>query len=81
MKTINITKARANLYELTDQVVKSHEPMAITNKSGAVVMVEQEDFEALMETVYLQQSPEISAEARAVNNDEQSLFTRDKLEW
>lgn len=53
METIPVTKARSELYKLVDEAQASHEPIQITGKRGNVVLLSEEDWNALQETVYL----------------------------
>ena len=47
------TQARGNFYRLIDSVADSHEPICITGRRNKVVMMGEEDFEAMQETLYL----------------------------
>ena len=53
MTTLTVTEARANLYKLLDEVAETHEPILITGKRVNAVLVSEEDWRALEETVYL----------------------------
>lgn len=53
MSIMNPSKARENFYKLLEQTVVSHEPTHITGKHGNVVMVSEEDYKAMEETMYL----------------------------
>lgn len=53
MKTINVTKARVNLYRLLNEANESHEPIQITGKNGTVVLIAEEDWRAIQETLHL----------------------------
>ncbi|MCF6277244.1 MAG: type II toxin-antitoxin system Phd/YefM family antitoxin [Anaerolineales bacterium] len=57
MKTITATSARANLYRIIDSAQSSHEPVQITSKHGNAVLVAEDDWRALQETIYLQGIP------------------------
>ncbi len=58
MKQISITNARKNLYSLTKDVVNNSEPVLLTNNSGGnTVIVSEEDWKALNETIYLLSVP------------------------
>jgi antitoxin YefM len=57
MTTITVTNARKDLYRLLDQVQQSHEPIHITGKRGSGVLLSEEDFAAIQETLYLQSIP------------------------
>ncbi len=53
MTTITATKARASFYSLIDQTSKSHKPVVITGKRSNAILVSQEDWESIQETLYL----------------------------
>ena len=57
MSTVNATNARRNLYRLIDDVNASHEPVTITGKSTSAVLVSEEDWKAIQETLYLSAIP------------------------
>lgn len=57
MTTITVTNARKELYKLLDMVQQSHEPIHITGKRGSGVLISEEDFAAIEETLYLQSIP------------------------
>jgi antitoxin YefM len=53
MKTIAIKNARKQLYRLVEQVQTSHEPVQLTGKGGNVVLVSEDDWRGIQETLYL----------------------------
>ncbi|MEW6594880.1 MAG: type II toxin-antitoxin system prevent-host-death family antitoxin [Thermodesulfobacteriota bacterium] len=57
MNTITYTAARGNLAQTMQQVCADHEPVIITRKDEAVVMLSLEDYKSLEETAYLLRSP------------------------
>jgi prevent-host-death family protein len=57
MTTITVTEARKNMYRLLDQLQDSHEPVHITGKRNSGVLVSEEDWRAIMETIYLHSVP------------------------
>jgi len=57
MKTIAITKARSNLYKLIDEVIQSSEPIQITGKRGNAILISEQDWRAIQETLYLLSIP------------------------
>lgn len=57
MSTINVTNARKELYKLIEEINESHEPVHITGKKGSVVMVAEDDWKAIEETLYLTSIP------------------------
>lgn len=57
MDIINATNARKNLYRLIEELSKSHEPIHITSKKGSAVLISEEDWKAIQETLYLLSIP------------------------
>ncbi len=56
-KIINASKARSNLYGLLDETAESHEPVLITGKRSNGVLVSEEDWRAMQETLLLLSIP------------------------
>ncbi len=57
MTTMSATEARKQLYKLLDDVAQSHEPVQITGKRGSAVLVSEDDWRAVQETLYLVSVP------------------------
>lgn len=57
MKTISATSARSDLYRVIDSAVDDHEPVQITGKRGNAVLVAEEDWRAIQETLHLLSIP------------------------
>ena len=57
MTTLKVTEARANLYKLIDETTQSHTPITITGKRGNAVLLAEEDWNAISETLYLLSIP------------------------
>ena len=57
MTTLNVTEARANLYKLIDYTTISHEPVVITGKRGNAVLLAEDDWNAINETLHLLSVP------------------------
>ena len=53
MATLTATEARAKLYQLIDETASTHEPVLITGKRANAVLLSEEDWKAVQETVYL----------------------------
>jgi len=53
MTTLNSTEARSNLYGLITQVNESHEPVTITGKKGNAILISEDDWNAINETLTL----------------------------
>ena len=57
METMDATNARKNLYRLIDEVSETHTPITITGKDRSAVLVSEEDWNAIQETLYLSSIP------------------------
>lgn len=57
MSTINITNARKDLYKLVENVNKYSDPTLIVGKTGNAVLISEDDFRALQETLFLNNIP------------------------
>ena len=57
MGSISASKARANLYRLIDEAADSHEPLLISGKRNKAVLVAEDDWRAIQETLYLLSIP------------------------
>lgn len=61
MNSITATEARKQLYSLLDDVAESHHPIQITGKRSSAVLISEEDWRAIQETLYLQSIPGMKA--------------------
>ena len=57
MATFSASEARSNLYRLIDETAASHEPVRITGKRSSAVLISEEDWNAIQETLYLLSIP------------------------
>jgi len=53
MLTLTATRARANLFKLLDRAAQDHEPIQITGRRNSGVLVSEQDFQAMAETLHL----------------------------
>ena len=80
MTTVNVTEARANLYKLIDDASASHEPVVITGKRGNAVLLAEDDWNAINETLYLISVP--GMRESIIEGMQESLdATSTELEW
>ena len=57
MSSINITNARKNLYKLVKGLADTHEPVHITGRSKSAVLIGEDDWRSIEETLYLLSIP------------------------
>lgn len=57
MSTLSASEARAQLYRLIDEAAQSHSPIHITGKRNNAVLISEEDWDSVQETLYLLSVP------------------------
>ncbi len=57
MTSMTASEARKKLYSLLDDVAESHEPVQIAGKRNSAVLISEEDWRAVQETLYLVSIP------------------------
>ena len=73
MTTLTASEARAGLYRLIDQTAESHKPVIISGKRANAVLISEEDWSAIQETLYLLSIPGLRESVR----DSCLLYTSD----
>ena len=53
MTTLTVSQARVQLYQLLDRTASSHEPIQITGKRSNAVLIGEEDWRSIQETLHL----------------------------
>jgi len=77
---MSASQARADIYNLMDRTAQTHEPIIITGKRNNVVMISQEDWEAIEETLYLNSIPNLSKSIQDALRADDSEFC-ENIEW
>jgi len=80
MTTVTATKARNNLYSLIDEANESHIPIQITGKRGNAVLISEDDWKAISETIHLSTIPGM-IESIKKGMAEKVEDCSDSLEW
>lgn len=80
MSTINVTTARSNLYRLINQVSEESRPVRIAGQRSTAVLVSEEDWEAIQETLYLQAIPGMVDSIRQAR-EESVEAASEELDW
>lgn len=80
MTTLNATDARAKLYKLIDEAAHTHQPITITGKRGNAVLLAEEDWNAINETLFLLSVPGMRESIRE-GMDEKLDECSDSLDW
>lgn len=53
MIATNITSFRKNVFSLLEQTIKYNEPLSINTKAGNAIVLSEEDYNGMIETIYL----------------------------
>ena len=79
-KVMSVSQVRADIYNVMDETAQTHEPVLITGKRNNVVMLSQEDWNAIEETLYLNSIPNMTSSIQESMNADDSEFSED-IEW
>lgn len=56
-RILKVSQARANLYGLLDEAADSHEPILITGKRANAILISEDDWRSIQETLFLLSIP------------------------
>jgi prevent-host-death family protein len=80
MTTLSATEARRCLYSLVDDVAESHDPIQIVGKRHSAVLISEDDWRAIQETLYLTSIPGMRASIQdGIKRPVEEC--NEKLEW
>ncbi len=57
MRTLRATEARSNFFDVIKKAVRGHRQFRVISKRGAVILMSEEDYESLLETLELLSTP------------------------
>ena len=69
MKTITASKARSELFSLLKGTVKGHRQVRITSKEGNTILMSEEDYDSLVETLQLLSEPGLKESIREAGRE------------
>lgn len=82
MLNTNVTNFRKNIFNLLEQTIKYNEPVNISTKDGNAVVISEEDYNGLMETVYLSSIPKLREEiVEGLNTPLNECLQENEVEW
>ena len=79
-KTMSVSQVRADIYNIMDETAQTHEPILITGKRNNVVMLSQEDWSAIEETLYLNNIPNMASSIQDAMSAPDSEFS-ETIKW
>ena len=82
MTNTNITNFRNNIFEYINQAIEFNDVINVNTKNGNAIILSEEDYNGLMETLYLSSDARVKAEILEGKNAPLEEFTaEDDLEW
>lgn len=82
MKPFTVREARDNLYRLIDEIAESHQPITIQGKRNDAVLISRKDWEAIAETIYLNNIPGMVESIKEASAEPLSEGTPlEELDW
>ena len=82
MTNVNATNFRKNLFGMLEQTIKYNEPVNISTKEGNAVLLSEEDYNGLIETLYLCSIPGMEEKiVEGINTPIEDCIPEDEVEW
>ena len=82
MLNTNATNFRRNLFGMLEQTVKYNEPVNISTKDGNAVLISEEDYNGLMETLYLCSVPGLKEKIlEGMQTPVEECVPADEVDW
>lgn len=82
MTTVNVTNFRKDIYSLLEQIIRFNEPINISTKNGNAVVLSEEDYNSMTETLYIMSVPNLKDEIIERANDmAENFVSEDEVEW
>ena len=78
----NATSFRKDMFKLLEQTIKFNEPVNISTKDGNAVVISEEDYNSLMETLYLSSMPEVKkAIIEGLSTSVSDCISESEIQW
>ena len=82
MLNTNMTDFRNNMSSLLEQTIKWGEPINISTKNGNAVVLSEEDYNNLIETLYLESIPGMKKKIiDGMNTPLSECLSEDEVKW
>jgi len=79
-KIMSVSQVRADIYNVMDETAQTHEPVLITGKRTNAVMLSQEDWNAIEETLYVNAIRNMASSIQKSMNADDEEFS-ENVEW
>lgn len=82
MINMNVTNFRKNIFELLEQTIKFNEPVNISTKDGNAVILSEEDYNGLIETLTLSSIPMMKEKIiSGLKTPIEECISEDEVQW
>lgn len=79
---VNITNFRKNIFGLLEQTIKYNEPVNISTKDGNAVILSEEDYNGLIETLYISSVPGLKEHLiEGMNTPLSECVPEEEVQW
>ena len=82
MINTNITNFRKDIFGMLEQTIKYNEPINVNTKDGNAVIISEEDYNGLMETLYLSSISGMKEKiVEGLKTPIEDCIPEDRVEW
>lgn len=82
MTNTNITNFRNNVFDYINQAVEFNDVININTKNGNAVVMSEEDYNGIMETLYLSSNPKVKEEIiKGASTPIEECIPEEDVEW
>lgn len=82
MTNVNVTSFRKDIYKLLDNAIKYNEPINVSTKNGNAVILSEEEYNNLIETLYIESIPNLKKEiVERSNSNDEDFVSENEVEW
>ena len=82
MLNTNVTSFRKDMFRILEQTIKWGEPVNISTKDGNAVVISEDDYNGLMETLYLSSMPDVkNAIIEGLNTHISECIPENEVQW
>ena len=82
MTNTNITNFRKNIYKLLENAVEYNETINVSTKKGNAVIMSEEDYNSLVETLYISSIPNLKEDIKkGLEEDIEDCIDENEVDW
>ncbi len=82
MLNTNVTNFRKNIFSLLEQTIKYNEPVNVSTKDGNVVILNEEDYRGMLETLQIMANPVMEQKLlKGKATPLSDCLTEDEVQW